>query len=149
MMGYIRNTHTYKSLREVSDRNRQLQIAEEAGCGLALFEALTEGVDTDRIHCPLPGYRDTPLYYHQLHSILAGHRTLLEANSFLPTDTVLREHGRQLFRSPPGGGISAPFTGSGLRSIHSPGIGSGALCPYAVSRIIHRSTKEDARSRRH
>jgi hypothetical protein len=97
MMEYIRDTHTYKSLREVSDRRRQLQIAEEAGSGLALFEALTEGVDIDRIHCPLPGYRDTPLYYSQLHSILAGHRTPLEANSYLPTDAVLRQSTEDCF----------------------------------------------------
>ena len=91
MMEYIRDTHTYKSLREVHDRSRQLHIAEETGSGLAIFEVLTETMDMHRIRCPLPGYRDTPLYYRQLHSILAGNRTVREANSLLPTETTLRQ----------------------------------------------------------
>jgi hypothetical protein len=91
MMARIRQARTHKSLSEVPDSANRLRIAEEAGKGLALFGALTEGMDPDAIVCPLPGYRDTALYYYQLRSVLDGNRTAAEAAACLPSDPVLRQ----------------------------------------------------------
>jgi len=76
MMTRIRPANSYKSLREMPDPSMRLRLAEEAGKGLALFGALTSGMDPARIQCPLPGYRDTGFYYAQFQSILEGSRTL-------------------------------------------------------------------------
>jgi hypothetical protein len=91
MMARIRNTNAYRSLGEIPDPDERLRIAEEAGRGLALFDVLTMGMDASRLNCPLPGYRDTFLYYDQLTSVLEGNRTLREAASHLPMDAVVRQ----------------------------------------------------------
>lgn len=91
LMEYIPGTHSYKSLREITEARRRLEVAEEAGRGLALFGALTARMQSDGIECPLPGYRDTALYYDQFHSILAGHRTAEEASGCMPEDGELRQ----------------------------------------------------------
>jgi hypothetical protein len=91
MMSRIRHARTHKSLNEVPDSAHRLRIAEEAGKGLALFGALTEEMDPDAIVCPLPGYRDTALYYAQLRSVLDGNRTAAEAGTCLPSDPILRQ----------------------------------------------------------
>jgi hypothetical protein len=91
MMVRISNARSYKSLREIPGRAARMKAAEEAGRGLAVFGLLTSGMDPSRIRCSLPGYRDTALYYMQLHSVLAGCRTPSEAASFLPGDTVVRQ----------------------------------------------------------
>jgi hypothetical protein len=72
-------------------------IAEEAGRGLAIFGALTARMNPENILNPLPGYRDTALYYNQLLSVLAGHRTSEEAATCLPEHAILRHSTEPLF----------------------------------------------------
>jgi hypothetical protein len=91
MMAKIGQARAYKSLQEIPDSSARLQTAEEAGRGLALFGTLTTEMNPRQIHCPLPGYRDTGLYYDQLLSVLAGNRTPTQARSYLPTDPALRQ----------------------------------------------------------
>jgi hypothetical protein len=91
MMNRIGNTLAFRSLHEINDPVARLQIAEEAGSGLAIFRLLTAGMDPSQINCPLPGYRDTALYYDQLSSVLAGARTLPEAERYLPRDPLVRQ----------------------------------------------------------
>jgi hypothetical protein len=97
MMARIGNSQGYKSLREIPDSSTRLKVAGEAGRGLALFGTLTAGMDPSLIDCPLPGYRDTGLYYDQLHSVLEGNQTLEEASRFLPSDPMLRRSTGQHF----------------------------------------------------
>lgn len=97
MMERIRNAHTNRKLRAFSDPGARLSIAEEAGRGLALFGILSSGMEVSLIRHPLPGYRDTKLYYDQLHSILEGNRTLQEAEKYLPPDPVTREGTERYF----------------------------------------------------
>ncbi len=96
LMVRIPACHTYKNLGEIAKHAEQLSVAEEAGRGMALYGDFTAGMDVSSIANPLPGYRDTALYYKQLRSVLDGNRTLEDAASLLPSDeTVLhstREH---------------------------------------------------------
>ena len=96
LMIRIAGTSTYKSLAAVEPA-RRLPLAEQAGMGLAIFGTLNGGVDVSRLESPLPGYRDTELYYDQLLSVLAGHRTLDEAASLLPRDEEVRQATQQHF----------------------------------------------------
>jgi hypothetical protein len=91
LMVKIPDARTFKSLGEIPDAAQRLAIAEQAGSGLALFGSFTAGMDTSNLASPLPGYRDTRLYYNQLLSVLAGCRTLEEAERFLPSDAVVRQ----------------------------------------------------------
>jgi N-acetylhexosamine 1-kinase len=91
MMVRITHSVTYRSLHEIPNPGIRLRVAEEAGRGLALFGNLTARMDPSEVGFPLPGYRDTELYYNQLHAVLAGCRTLPEAGRYLPTDMVVRE----------------------------------------------------------
>jgi hypothetical protein len=95
VMARIGNAQSFRSLQEIQDRRDRLKVAEEAGRGLALFGRLTSGMDSTRIGCPLPGYRDTNIYYSQLSSVLAGHRTLVEASHLLPADPIVRKSTEQ------------------------------------------------------
>jgi len=52
---------------------------------------------TDDLENPLPGYRDTRLYYNQLRSVLAGCRTPEEAGALLPSDPTLRQSTEEHF----------------------------------------------------
>lgn len=97
MMNRISNTRTYKRLSEIADASERLRVAEEAGRGLALFHTLTVGLDSAACRSPLPGYRDTSLYYDQLKSILAGNRTPAQAASYLPPDPVVRRSTERFF----------------------------------------------------
>jgi hypothetical protein len=90
MMLKIPQTHTYRNLQQLPDPHTRLFIAEEAGRGLALFGNLTAGMDATSVGIPLPGYRDTALYYSQFLSALAGCRSISEAEPYLPADPVLR-----------------------------------------------------------
>lgn len=81
---------TYKSLGEIADRRRRLQVAEEAGRGLAIYGTLTSSMDAAALESPLPGYRNTGIYYDQLKSVLAGNRSPEEAGPLLPRDEALR-----------------------------------------------------------
>jgi N-acetylhexosamine 1-kinase len=90
MMTRLQPARAYKSLREIPDPQARLLTAGEAGRGLALFGILTAGLNPSCLPCPLPGYRDTRLYYNQLLSVLDGNRTLREAASRLPADEAVR-----------------------------------------------------------
>jgi hypothetical protein len=96
LMVRIAGASTHKSLAAVTPE-RRLMTAEQAGAGLAIFGTLSGGVDVSRLVAPLPGYRDTQLYYDQLLSVLAGHRTLEAAAPHLPADPEVREATQQHF----------------------------------------------------
>ncbi len=97
LMVKIPECRTYKSLSEVSNREEQLSLAEEAGRGLAIYGDLTSDMDISGLVSPLPGYRDTRVYFDQLHSILLGSRTLEQADALLPRDPVVRQSTEQHF----------------------------------------------------
>lgn len=90
LMVKIPNTSTYKSLSEIDNHDQRMNIAFEVGRGLALFLDLTSTIDTTLLTNPLPGYRDTQLYYDQFLSVLAGNRTFDQAKSHIPDDEILR-----------------------------------------------------------
>jgi hypothetical protein len=90
LMVKIPESRTYKSLGEIPDPAERLRIAGEAGRGLAIYGDFTCRMPTDDLENPLPGYRDTRLYYDQLRSVLAGHRTPDEARDLIPADPALR-----------------------------------------------------------
>jgi|WetSurMetagenome_2_1015567.scaffolds.fasta_scaffold01967_9 hypothetical protein len=97
VMVRIPNCRAYQSLNQITDPLRRFKIAEQAGCGLALFGGLTAGMDLDQMMTPVPGYRNTKFYYDQLFSILKGSRTLEDAATFLPLDLNLRRNTESLF----------------------------------------------------
>ncbi len=97
LMVKIPDTCAFKSLGQITDVSRRMRIAEEAGSGLALYGALTSGMDTSHLESPLPGYRDTRLYHNQLLSVLQGNRSIEEAERFLPADPVIRQSTEQHF----------------------------------------------------
>ena len=97
MMARIGQARSYKSLQEMPDSSARLQVAEEAGRGLALFGTLTAEMNPLEIHCPLPGYRDTGLYYDQLLSVVAGNRTPAQAMLCLPAEPALRQSTEENF----------------------------------------------------
>jgi len=97
LMEKIPDCRTFKSLSEIADPQERLRIAEEAGRGLALYSDFTAGMDTSGLSNPLPGYRDTRLYYNQLLSVLNGSRTPDEAAPFLPDDPIVRDSTQQHF----------------------------------------------------
>jgi hypothetical protein len=82
---------TYKSLSEIVNRQQQLTLAEEAGRGLAIYGDLTADMDASSLTSPLPGYRNTRIYYDQLKSVLLGNRSREQAAPLLPEDEILRE----------------------------------------------------------
>jgi hypothetical protein len=90
LMVKVPDCRTYKSLSEIKDRAEQIFVATEAGRGLAMFGDLTAGMDISNLENPLPGYRDTRLYYDQLQSVLEGNRTDSAAAHLLPSDETLR-----------------------------------------------------------
>lgn len=86
LMVKIPDCVTYKSLNEVRSSSDRKFIAEEAGRGLAIYNDLTVDLDTGGIKNPLPGYRETGIYYNQLRSVLKGNRTQPEAAGLMPED---------------------------------------------------------------
>ncbi len=90
LMIKIPESRTFKSLGEIADPRERLRIASEAGRGLAMYGDFTCRMRTDDLENPLPGYRDTRLYYDQLRSVLKGCRTPEEAGDLVPSDPVLR-----------------------------------------------------------
>jgi hypothetical protein len=97
LMVKIAESRTYKSLGEIPDPGERLRVASEAGRGLAIYGDLTCRMRTDGLENPLPGYRDTRLYYNQLRSVLAGHRTPEEAGALIPADPALRHSTEEHF----------------------------------------------------
>jgi N-acetylhexosamine 1-kinase len=91
MMTRICNAFTYKSLLQIPDVKARLHIAEQAGRGLAFFGNLTADMDASAVEIPLPGYRNTELYYNQLRSALAECRAPQDAAPYLPSDPLLRK----------------------------------------------------------
>jgi len=91
LMVKIPDTRTFKSLSEIREEKERLRIAEQAGAGLALYGSFTAGIDVCALETPLPGYRDTRVYYNQLLSVLAGNRTLESASQYLPEDPLVRQ----------------------------------------------------------
>jgi hypothetical protein len=91
LMVKIPESRAFKSLGEVTDRQERLRVAEQAGSGLALYGSFTAHMDVTRLEAPLPGYRDTRLYYNQLLSVLEGNRSAEEAAEYLPEDEVVRQ----------------------------------------------------------
>jgi hypothetical protein len=97
LMVKIPESRTYKSLGEIPDAAERLRVAGEAGRGLAIYGDFTCRMRTDDLENPLPGYRDTCLYYDQLRSILAGHRTPGQAGGLLPADPTVRHSTEEHF----------------------------------------------------
>jgi hypothetical protein len=97
LMVKIPESRTYKSLGEIADPAERLRIAGEAGRGLAIYGDFTCRMRADDLENPLPGYRDTRLYYDQLRSVLAGHRTPDEAAALIPRDPKLRHSTEEHF----------------------------------------------------
>jgi N-acetylhexosamine 1-kinase len=97
LMVKIPESRTYKSLGAIADPAERLRIAGEAGRGLAIYGDLTCAMRTDGLENPLPGYRDTRLYYDQLRSVLAGCRTPEEAGALLPSDPTVRQSTEEHF----------------------------------------------------
>ena len=101
LMVKIPESRTYKSLGAIADPAERLRVAGEAGRGLALYGDLTCAMRTDDLENPLPGYRDTRLYYNQLRSVLAGCRTPEEAGAAPSLRSQgPAQHGRALPRAP-------------------------------------------------
>lgn len=91
LMVKIPEARTYKSLGEIEDPEERLFVAREAGRGLAIYTDLTASMDIAGLENPLPGYRDTRIYYSQLRSVLAGNRSVEDVQSVLPADPVVRQ----------------------------------------------------------
>ncbi|MEM7235571.1 MAG: phosphotransferase, partial [Planctomycetota bacterium] len=87
----------FKSLSEVEAREQQVSIAEEAGRGLAQYGDFTASVDVSQLVSPLPGYRETDVYFDQFQSVLKGSRDLAEAQPFLPKVPTLRQSTQRHF----------------------------------------------------
>ncbi len=90
LMVKIPESKTFKSLSEIADPAERLSVASEAGRGLALFGDMTADMDVSGLANPLPGYRNTRVYFDQLHSVLRGNRTLEEVGDALPADPEVR-----------------------------------------------------------
>jgi Phosphotransferase enzyme family len=97
LMVKIPESRTYKSLGAIADPAERLRVAGEAGRGLAIYGDLTCAMRTDDLENPLPGYRDTRLYYNQLRSVLAGCRTPEEAGPLIPSDPTVRQSTEEHF----------------------------------------------------
>lgn len=91
LMVKIPEARTFKSLGEIADPTERTRVAEEAGRGLALYGDFTADMDVSGLENPLPGYRETRIYYAQLRSVLAGRRDLREIADLLPTDPIVRQ----------------------------------------------------------
>jgi hypothetical protein len=97
LMVKIPESRTYKSLGEIADPGERLRVAGEAGRGLAIYSDFTAHMPIDGLENPLPGYRDTRLYYDQLRSVLAGHRAPADAAGLLPADPTVRQSTEEHF----------------------------------------------------
>ncbi len=83
LLSYIDGTVSYKSLDE-APADKRMFVAREVGRGLAVYSDLTAEIDASTVPISLPGYRDTRLYFRQLHSALAGHRRVEDVAEVLP-----------------------------------------------------------------
>ncbi len=92
MLEFIEGTCSYKQLSDVSNKQRAIQIAEEAGRGLATFNELTQELPLDNFYPSLPGYRDTKLYFDQLDSVWNRSVTEDDAAKYLPEEPYLRDN---------------------------------------------------------
>ena len=97
LMVKIPESRAYKSLGEIADPAERLRVAGEAGRGLAIYGDFTCRMPTDGLENPLPGYRDTRLYYDQLRAVLSGCRTPEEAGALIPADPTVRHSTEEHF----------------------------------------------------
>ncbi len=97
LMRMIEGCRTFKSLGEIEEREGRLLLARQTGKGLALFSDLTSAMPTAGLAHPLPGYRDTRLYFAQLDGVLSGARGPAEVAGLLPRDVELRRSTEALF----------------------------------------------------
>ncbi len=97
LMEKIPDSRTYKSLGEIGDPEERLRVAEEAGRGLALYGDHTSDMDISGLESPLPGYRDTSVYYAQFKSVLLENRSFREVGPLLPADETVRESTKRHF----------------------------------------------------
>lgn len=97
LMVKIPEARTYKSLGEIAETGERLRVAGEAGRGLAIYSDFTAAMRTDGLENPLPGYRDTRVYFNQLRSVLAGFRTPADADALLPADPIVRQSTQEHF----------------------------------------------------
>src|ERR1700722_2527567 len=97
MMVRIPTSVSYKSLEQAGRRVNQLELARQAGRGLALYAELTSSIDPSLLQGSLPGYRDTAHYYRPFHSVTNGTRSLSQAIEFMPDDEELRSSTARLF----------------------------------------------------
>lgn len=89
MMRFIPETTSYKSLADVRPED-QMTAAREMGRGLAVYLDLNAAIDASVLRPALPGYRDTRLYFRQLHASLQGFRSVDEVADVLPGDPEVR-----------------------------------------------------------
>jgi hypothetical protein len=97
LMVRISDAKTYKSLGEIADPAERLRVAGEAGRGLAIYSDFTCAMPIHDLENPLPGYRDTRLYFNQLRSVLRGCRTPDQAGGLLPLDPTVRQSTEEHF----------------------------------------------------
>lgn len=90
LMVKIDNTFTYKSLSGAKDRQSQLVLAEEVGRGLAINASLTRAMNPEGLLPSLPGYRDTAGYMRQFRSVIAGNKSVHDAEGWIPKDPEVR-----------------------------------------------------------
>lgn len=90
MMRFIPDTVSYKSLADVPEAD-QMKTAKEMGRGLGVYLDLTSSMDATVLKSALPGYRDTRLYFHQLHSAVEGCRSIDEVEHRLPDEAEVRQ----------------------------------------------------------
>lgn len=98
LMRRIEGCRSYKSLREIPDREDRLRLASEVGRGLALNADLTSGMETSALRTSLPGYRDTAGYFAQFRAVLDGCRTVSATARYLPADDEVRSATEPLYR---------------------------------------------------
>ncbi len=91
LMVRMQNTSAYKSLWEIRNPKERLRVAEETGKGLALFGNLASAMQVSNQSSSLPGYRNTRMYYDQLHSAVRENRTAEDAAAWMPADALTRQ----------------------------------------------------------
>lgn len=97
LMVRISDVLTVKSLSEIRSHDERLKVAAEAGRGLAVYGDLTADMETAGLRSPLPGYRDTRLYYDQLQAALRECHSVEQAADLLPRDASLRASTKHLY----------------------------------------------------
>jgi hypothetical protein len=90
MMSFIEGTRSFKSLAELPEAER-LRAAHEVGRGLAIYSDLTSTIDSQSVPVSLPGYRNSELYFNQLHAALMGADSFEQVADRIPTEEEVRQ----------------------------------------------------------